>query len=214
MASLSLSTHSASFLSSFRISFGLLSLGALTLHSQFLSLQPIAAPILNNNPSLLETSHSSASITITEVGASVVVAIETANCHRVCRRSCRLPPLPLKPSSSAVAASEALAVCHLPSLPLKLSPFAVASCEALATVRRCRLLCPHRRTLDTQFVRFWMTIDGAGLSKPQPPPPPPPPPHEKQQPVQIDLADAPQQHDNVEREMQDWLTRDEQLGDT
>ncbi|KAK9147697.1 hypothetical protein Scep_006454 [Stephania cephalantha] len=56
--------------------------------------------------------------------------------------------------------------------------------------------------------QFGMTMDGAGL------PPPPPPPHEQQQPPQIDLADPPQQQDNVEREMQDWPTRDEQLGDT
>ncbi|KAK9118868.1 hypothetical protein Scep_016961 [Stephania cephalantha] len=55
-----------------------------------------------------------------------------------------------------------------------------------------------------------MTMDGAGLSQPQPPPPPP---HEQQQPPQIDPADPHQQQDNVEREMQDWLTRDEQLGD-
>ncbi|KAK9132859.1 hypothetical protein Scep_012387 [Stephania cephalantha] len=60
--------------------------------------------------------------------------------------------------------------------------------------------------------QFRMTMDGAGLSQPQPPPPPPP--HEHQQPPQVDPADPQQQHDNVEREMQDWLTRDEQLGDT
>ncbi|KAK9140864.1 hypothetical protein Scep_010545 [Stephania cephalantha] len=53
-----------------------------------------------------------------------------------------------------------------------------------------------------------MTMDGAGLSQPQPPPP-----HEQQQP-QTDPASPPQQQDNVDREMQDWLTRDEQLGDT
>ncbi|KAK9121487.1 hypothetical protein Syun_019104 [Stephania yunnanensis] len=41
------------------------------------------------------------------VGASAVVAIETASCRRVCRRSSRLPP---KPSPSVVAASEALAL--------------------------------------------------------------------------------------------------------
>ncbi|KAK9093475.1 hypothetical protein Syun_028386 [Stephania yunnanensis] len=58
--------------------------------------------------------------------------------------------------------------------------------------------------------QFGITMDGAGLSQPQPPPPP----HEQQQPPQIDPADPPQQQDNVEREMQDWLTRDEQLGDT
>ncbi|KAK9140846.1 hypothetical protein Scep_010527 [Stephania cephalantha] len=34
------------------------------------------------------------------------------------------------------------------------------------------------------------TMDGAGLSQPQPPPPPPPP-HEQQQPPQIDPADPP-----------------------
>ncbi|KAK9100691.1 hypothetical protein Scep_024121 [Stephania cephalantha] len=63
--------------------------------------------------------------------------------------------------------------------------------------------------------QFGMTMDGAGLSQPQPPPPPPPPPpHEHQEPPQVDPADPPQQQDNVEREMQDWLTRDEQLGDT
>ncbi|KAK9118596.1 hypothetical protein Scep_016689 [Stephania cephalantha] len=54
-------------------------------------------------------------------------------------------------------------------------------------------------------------MDGAGLSQPQPPPPPP---HEQQQPPQVDPADPPQQQDNVDREMQDWLTIDEQLGDT
>ncbi|KAK9134530.1 hypothetical protein Syun_013860 [Stephania yunnanensis] len=60
--------------------------------------------------------------------------------------------------------------------------------------------------------QFGMTMDGAGLS--QPPPPPPPPPHERQQPPQIDPADPPQLQGNVEQEMQDWLTRDEQLCDT
>ncbi|KAK9139805.1 hypothetical protein Scep_009486 [Stephania cephalantha] len=50
--------------------------------------------------------------------------------------------------------------------------------------------------------QFGTTMDGAGLSQPQPPPPPPPPPpHEQQQPPQIDPADPPQQQDNVEREM-------------
>ncbi|KAK9163486.1 hypothetical protein Syun_004388 [Stephania yunnanensis] len=57
--------------------------------------------------------------------------------------------------------------------------------------------------------QFGMSMDGAGLSQLQPPPP-----HEHQQPPQVDLVDPPQQQDNVEREMQDWLTRDEQLGDT
>ncbi|KAK9087521.1 hypothetical protein Syun_029915 [Stephania yunnanensis] len=61
--------------------------------------------------------------------------------------------------------------------------------------------------------QFAMTMGGAGLSQPRLPPPPPPP-HEQQHPPQIDLADPPQQLDNVDREMQDWLTRDEQLGDT
>ncbi|KAK9089373.1 hypothetical protein Scep_028455 [Stephania cephalantha] len=64
--------------------------------------------------------------------------------------------------------------------------------------------------------QFGMTMDGAGLSQQQPPPPPPPPPpptHEQQQPPQIDPTDPPHQQDNVDREMQDWLTRDEQLGD-
>ncbi|KAK9083595.1 hypothetical protein Scep_030066 [Stephania cephalantha] len=59
--------------------------------------------------------------------------------------------------------------------------------------------------------QFGMTMDGAGLS--QPPPPPPPPPQEQQQ-AQTDPADPRQQHDNVDREMRDWLTGDEQLGDT
>ncbi|KAK9133387.1 hypothetical protein Scep_012915 [Stephania cephalantha] len=67
------------------------------------------------------------------------------------------------------------------------------------------------RREDMQILRqFGMTMDGAGLSQPQPPPPPP---HEQQKP-QTDPADPPHQHDNVDREMQDWLTRDEQLGDT
>ncbi|KAK9118504.1 hypothetical protein Scep_016597 [Stephania cephalantha] len=47
----------------------------------------------------------------------------------------------------------------------------------------------------------------SSLSQPQPPPPP----HEHQQP-QTDPADPPQQHNNVDKEIQDWLTRDEQLG--
>ncbi|KAK9112045.1 hypothetical protein Scep_019564 [Stephania cephalantha] len=57
--------------------------------------------------------------------------------------------------------------------------------------------------------QFGMTMDGAGISQPQPPPPPPP--HDQQQPPQIDPADPPQQGDNVERETQEWLTRDEHL---
>ncbi|KAK9157155.1 hypothetical protein Scep_003729 [Stephania cephalantha] len=48
--------------------------------------------------------------------------------------------------------------------------------------------------------QFGMTMDGAGLSQPQPPPPPP---YEQQQPPQIDPADPQQQQDNVDREMQD-----------
>ncbi|KAK9157916.1 hypothetical protein Scep_004490 [Stephania cephalantha] len=71
----------------------------------------------------------------------------------------------------------------------------------------------------SNYERLWrlcikhlgMTMDGAGLSLPQPPPPPPPPPHDQHQPPQIDPADPPQQGDNVERETQEWLTRDEQL---
>ncbi|KAK9132296.1 hypothetical protein Scep_011824 [Stephania cephalantha] len=59
--------------------------------------------------------------------------------------------------------------------------------------------------------QFGMTMDGAGLSQPHPPPPPPP--HEQHQ-AQTDPADPPQQQDNVDREMQDWLTRDEQFRDT
>ncbi|KAK9101369.1 hypothetical protein Scep_024799 [Stephania cephalantha] len=62
--------------------------------------------------------------------------------------------------------------------------------------------------------QFGMTMDGASLSQPRPPPPPLPPPHEQQLPPQTYPADPPQQQDNVDREMQDWLTRDEQLGDT
>ncbi|KAK9111963.1 hypothetical protein Scep_019482 [Stephania cephalantha] len=52
--------------------------------------------------------------------------------------------------------------------------------------------------------QFGMTMDLAGLSQP----PPLPPPHEQQQ-VQTDPADPPQQYDDVDREMQDWLMRDE-----
>ncbi|KAK9086988.1 hypothetical protein Syun_029382 [Stephania yunnanensis] len=69
-----------------------------------------------------------------------------------------------------------------------------------------------RKAMAFMHQQFGITIDGAGLSQPQPPPPPPPPPHDQQQPLQIDPADPPQQQDNVEREMQDWLTRYEQLG--
>ncbi|KAK9089271.1 hypothetical protein Scep_028353 [Stephania cephalantha] len=54
--------------------------------------------------------------------------------------------------------------------------------------------------------QFGMTMDGASLSQP-------PPPHEHQQ-AQIDPADPPQQQDNVDREIQDWVMGDDQLGDT
>ncbi|KAK9160745.1 hypothetical protein Syun_007086 [Stephania yunnanensis] len=59
-----------------------------------------------------------------------------------------------------------------------------------------------------------MNMDGASLSQqqPPPPPPPPPPPHDQQQLPQIEPINPPQQGDNVERETQEWLTRDEQLG--
>ncbi|KAK9160533.1 hypothetical protein Syun_006874 [Stephania yunnanensis] len=50
--------------------------------------------------------------------------------------------------------------------------------------------------------QFGMTIDGAGLSQPQPPPSPPLP-HEQQQPPQVDPADPPQQQDNVDRDTQE-----------
>ncbi|KAK9100292.1 hypothetical protein Scep_023722 [Stephania cephalantha] len=71
-----------------------------------------------------------------------------------------------------------------------------------------------RKVMAFMHQQFEMTMDGAGLSQPLPPPPPPPPPHDQQQSPQIDPADPPQQGDNVERETQEWLTRDEQLGDT
>ncbi|KAK9083332.1 hypothetical protein Scep_029803 [Stephania cephalantha] len=67
-----------------------------------------------------------------------------------------------------------------------------------------------RKVMAFMHQQFGMTMEGAGLSQPQPPPPPPPP-HDQQQPPQIDPADPQQQQDNVEREMQDWLTRDEHL---
>ncbi|KAK9157915.1 hypothetical protein Scep_004489 [Stephania cephalantha] len=66
-----------------------------------------------------------------------------------------------------------------------------------------------RKVMAFMHQQFGMTMDGAGLSQSQPPPPPPP--HDQQQPPQIDPTDPPQQQDNVEREMQEWLTRDEQL---
>ncbi|KAK9119487.1 hypothetical protein Scep_017580 [Stephania cephalantha] len=56
-----------------------------------------------------------------------------------------------------------------------------------------------RKVMAFMHQQFGMTMDGAGLSQPQPPPPPPPP-HDQQQPPQIDPADPPQQGDNVERE--------------
>ncbi|KAK9126173.1 hypothetical protein Scep_015019 [Stephania cephalantha] len=71
-----------------------------------------------------------------------------------------------------------------------------------------------RKVMAFMHQHLGMTMDGAGLSQPRPPPPPPPPPHDQHQPPQIDPADPPQQGDNVERETQEWLTRDEQLGDT
>ncbi|KAK9083254.1 hypothetical protein Scep_029725 [Stephania cephalantha] len=69
-----------------------------------------------------------------------------------------------------------------------------------------------RKVMEFMHQHLGMNMDGAGLSQQQPPPPPPP--HDQQQPPQIDPVDPPQQGDNVERETQDWLTRDEQLGDT
>ncbi|KAK9166487.1 hypothetical protein Scep_001678 [Stephania cephalantha] len=242
-------------------------------------------------------------------------------CHRCLRSPRHLSLLPLKPSSSAVAASESFALCrrclrsprHLPSLALKPSSSTVAASEAFALCHHClnvrevaelygseklfvvevhRALsglhsialialerrrqeltqatpdqlvddeavyfnvvgeCPKGRVyglgslgrkkrryadpgvstsqlpnmvprsefdsvveqlrLVVAFVQrqFAMTMDGAGLSQPQPQPPPPP--HERQHP-QIDPVNPPQQQDNVDREMQDWLMRYEQLGDT
>ncbi|KAK9107244.1 hypothetical protein Syun_023255 [Stephania yunnanensis] len=66
-----------------------------------------------------------------------------------------------------------------------------------------------RKVMAFMHQQFGMTMDGAGLSQPQPPPPPPP--HDQQLPPQIDPPDPPQQGDHVERETQEWLTRDEQL---
>ncbi|KAK9125589.1 hypothetical protein Scep_014435 [Stephania cephalantha] len=68
-----------------------------------------------------------------------------------------------------------------------------------------------RKVMEFMHQHLGMNMDGAGLSQQQPPPPPP---HDQQQPPQIDPVDPPQQGDNVERETQEWLTRDEQLGDT
>ncbi|KAK9118426.1 hypothetical protein Scep_016519 [Stephania cephalantha] len=77
---------------------------------------------------------------------------------------------------------------------------------------RCEQL---RKVMEFMHQHLGMNMDGAGLSQQQPPPPPPPPPpHDQQQLPQIDPVDPPQQGDNVERETQAWLTRDEQLGDT
>ncbi|KAK9154291.1 hypothetical protein Sjap_001771 [Stephania japonica] len=53
--------------------------------------------------------------------------------------------------------------------------------------------------------QFGMTIDRAGPS--QLPPPSPPPLQEQQQHVQMDPAD-PVQHDDVNRERQDWVVED------
>ncbi|KAK9099308.1 hypothetical protein Syun_026353 [Stephania yunnanensis] len=68
-----------------------------------------------------------------------------------------------------------------------------------------------RKVMEFMHQHLGMNMDGAGLSQQ---PPPPPPPHDQQQLPQIDPVDPPQQGDNVERETQAWLTRDEQLGDT
>ncbi|KAK9121088.1 hypothetical protein Syun_018705 [Stephania yunnanensis] len=66
-----------------------------------------------------------------------------------------------------------------------------------------------RKVMAFMHQQFRMTMDGAGLSQPQPPPPPlpPPPPPNHQQPPQIDSADPPQQGDNVEREAQECYIR-------
>ncbi|KAK9089433.1 hypothetical protein Scep_028515 [Stephania cephalantha] len=72
-----------------------------------------------------------------------------------------------------------------------------------------------RKVMEFMHQDLGMNMDGErGLSRPRPPPPPPPPPpHDQQNNVpQIDPADPPQQGDNFERETQEWLTRDEQLG--
>ncbi|KAK9135663.1 hypothetical protein Syun_014993 [Stephania yunnanensis] len=66
-----------------------------------------------------------------------------------------------------------------------------------------------RKVMAFMHQHLGMTMDGACISQPQPPPP-----HDQHQPPQIDPAGPPQQGDNVERETQEWLTRDEQLGDT
>ncbi|KAK9140602.1 hypothetical protein Scep_010283 [Stephania cephalantha] len=65
-----------------------------------------------------------------------------------------------------------------------------------------------RQVVRFMLSQFGMTMDRVGLSQPPPPPPsPPPPPHELQE-AQTDPADPARQQDNVDREMQDWLTRD------
>ncbi|KAK9100682.1 hypothetical protein Scep_024112 [Stephania cephalantha] len=95
----------------------------------------------------------------------------------------------------------------------------IASCHCLSLLGEAKL--QRRRQELTQATPdqpvddeavYYNVADAAGLSQPHPPPPPPP--HEQQQPPQIDPADPPQQQDNVDRDTQDWLTRDEQLGDT
>ncbi|KAK9114741.1 hypothetical protein Syun_021538 [Stephania yunnanensis] len=49
-----------------------------------------------------------------------------------------------------------------------------------------------RKVMAFMHQHLGMTMDGAGLSQPQPPPPPPPPPpRDQQQPPQIDPADPP-----------------------
>ncbi|KAK9128268.1 hypothetical protein Syun_017065 [Stephania yunnanensis] len=88
---------------------------------------------------------------------------------------------------------------------------------SLVAVLRWRIRSASKPRYSVVSLMLWvkdLELDGASLSQPQPPPPPPPPPHDQQQPSQIDPADPPQQGDNVERETQEWLTRDEQLGDT
>ncbi|KAK9163163.1 hypothetical protein Syun_004065 [Stephania yunnanensis] len=74
-----------------------------------------------------------------------------------------------------------------------------------------------QKVMEFMHQHLGMNMDGAGLSQqqqPPPPPPPSPPPHNQQRVPQIDPVDPPQQGDNVERETQAWLSRDEQLGDT
>ncbi|KAK9113661.1 hypothetical protein Syun_020458 [Stephania yunnanensis] len=67
-----------------------------------------------------------------------------------------------------------------------------------------------RKVMEFMHQHLRMNMDETGLSRQQQPPPPPPP-HDQQQPPQIDHIDPPQQGDNVERETQELLTRDEQL---